>query len=73
MDDLIFALFELALFFILLVFNLQLFNSINFEKFFRKGHTKQIQILYFFTVIIFTYLLTEALMNIILLSTQWMN
>ena len=68
MNDLLLTLFELGLFFILLVLNLQLFNSINFEKMFKKGHIKQIQLMFFFTVIIFTYLLTEALMNLINLS-----
>jgi|LGVE01.1.fsa_nt_gb uncharacterized membrane protein YwzB len=68
MDDLLLTLFELALFFILLVLNLQLFNSLNFEKMFKKGHIKQIQLMYFFTVIIFTYLLTSALMNLVELS-----
>ena len=70
MDELLVTLLELAMFFILLIFNLQLFNAVNFEKLFRKGHIKQIQMLYFFSVIIFTYLLTKALMNIIILSTQ---
>ncbi len=68
MDDLLLTLFELGLFFILLVLNLQLFNSLNFEKMFKKGHIKQIQLMYFFTVIIFTYLLTRALMNLVELS-----
>jgi len=70
MDDTILVMFELALFFILLVLNLQLFNSVNFEKMFKRGHVKQIQMMYFMTVIIFTYLITRAIMNIIELSTS---
>jgi uncharacterized membrane protein YwzB len=68
MDTSLITILELALFFILFVFNLQLFNSLRFEEMFKKGHIKQIQVLYIFSVIIFTYLLTKALMNLITLT-----
>lgn len=68
MDSTLFSLIELALFFILLFFNLQIFKSIRFDLLFKKGHEKDIQLVYIFTVIIFTYLLTRALINLIELS-----
>ena len=70
MDILLSTLLEIGMFFILLVVNLQLFNSLDYERFFKKGHVKQIQMTYFFTVIIFTYLLTKALMNLIMLFSN---
>ncbi len=70
MDGLLATLLELGLFFILMTFNLQLFNSTRFETLFKKGHVKQIQLMYIFTVIIFTYLLTRALMRLIELAFQ---
>jgi len=74
MDDKIFALFELGLFFILLVVNLQLFNNIQFDKLFKKGvQVRHMQLLYFLVVIVFTYLVTRAFMNIVDLSTTLAN
>lgn len=71
MDDLLMTLFELGLFFIFLVVNLQLFNTIQFDKLFKKNvQARQMQLLYFFVVITFTYLLTSAIMNIIELSVN---
>ena len=69
MDTTLITLLELGLFFILLVINLQLFNTLNFDHLFKKGvQPRQMQLFYFFIVISFTYLLTRALMNIIELS-----
>jgi uncharacterized membrane protein YwzB len=63
------TLFEIGLFFIFLIVNLQLFNTLQFEKLFKKGvQPRQIQLMYFFIVIIFTYLLTRSLMHVIELS-----
>lgn len=59
------TLFELALFFILFMFNLQLFKSIRFDLLFKKGHNREIQLTYIFTVLIFTYLLTRGFMHLI--------
>ncbi len=74
MNDLVLTLFELGLFFILLIINLQLFNTLQFDKLFKKGtQPRQMQLLYFFVVIIFTYLITRAFMNVIELSTQLAN
>lgn len=74
MDDKIMALFELGLFFILLVINLQLFNMLQFDKLFKKGvQPKQMQLLYFFFVIAFTYLISRAFMNIVELSLVLAN
>lgn len=64
MDSTQFAIFELGLFFILLVLNLQLFNAVRFESLFKKGKTKEIQIVYIMTVIVFTYLVSRALINL---------
>lgn len=69
MDPLL-LIFELALYFILFIFNLQLFKSIRFDLLFKKGHNKEIQLVYIFTVIIFTYLLTRGLMHLIEMSFE---
>ena len=68
MDSLLATLLELGLFFIFFIFNLQLFNSLNYEKLFKKGHVRQIQLIYIFTVIVFSYLLTKAIINLIQLT-----
>lgn len=71
MDDLLLTLFEIGLFFIFLVVNLQLFNTLRFDRLFKKGvQPRQIQLMYFFVVIIFTYLLTRSLMHVIELSVS---
>ena len=64
MDTTLFAIFELGLFFILLVLNLQLFRAIRFEHLFKQGKTKEIQLVYIISVVIVTYLLSRALMNL---------
>lgn len=68
MDSTLFAIFELGLFFILLVLNLQLFKATRFELLFKKGKIKEIQIAYIMTVIIVTYLITRALMHLVELT-----
>lgn len=74
MNDNLFALFELGLFFILLIINLQLFNTLQFDKLFKRNvQPRQMQLLYFLTVIVFTYLATKAFMNIVELSTTLAN
>ena len=66
MNETFLRFFEIGMFFIFLVVNLQLFNTIQFDKLFKKGtEPRQMQLLYFFVVISFTYLLTRAIMNII--------
>lgn len=64
MDPTLLSIFELGLFFILFVLNLQLFRSVRFEHLFKKGKTKEIQLVYIIVVIIISYLLTRALMNL---------
>lgn len=69
--ELIMVLSELGLFFVLLVVNLQLFNTVNFDRLFKRGvQPRQMQLMYFFIVISFTYLLTRAIMNLIELTTS---
>ena len=70
MDPVLFSLFELGLFFVLLVLNLSLFKAVQFDKIFHKGKAKEIQLIYFFTVIIFTCLLTKAFSFLIQASLQ---
>lgn len=70
MDILLLHLMELGLFFILFIYNLQLFKAVRFDLLFKKGHDKEVQLVYIFTVIIFSYLLTRALMNLIELATN---
>ncbi|AIO18680.1 hypothetical protein KQ51_00800 [Candidatus Izimaplasma bacterium HR1] len=74
MNDLLLTLFELGLFFIFLVINLQLLNTLQFDKLFKKGtQPRRMQLLYFFVVVIFTYLLTRSLMHVIELSINLTN
>lgn len=70
MDILTRNILELLIFFMLFPFILKWFNATRFEALFKKGHIKEIQILFIMTVIIFTYLFAQALMNIIYLSTS---
>lgn len=67
------AILELSLFFIILIFVFQNLQAIDYSKIFKKGKTGQIQIIYAMTCIIMSYLLTKALINIILLSMQLTN
>jgi uncharacterized membrane protein YwzB len=64
MDPKFESLFELLLFFLLFAFNLNLFKSVQYEKLFKKGKVKEIQLIYIIIVIIITYLLTQALMSL---------
>lgn len=64
MDPTLLAIFEIGLFFILFVLNLQLFRAVRFEHLFKKGKTREIQLVYIIVVIIISYLLTRALMNL---------
>ena len=68
MDTTLLAIFELGLFFILLVLNLQLFRAVRFEHLFKKGKTREIQVVYIMVVIIMTYLFSRALMNLVELT-----
>lgn len=67
------AILELSLFFIILIFVFQNLQAIDYSKIFKKGRTGQIQIIYAMTCIIMSYLLTKALINIIVLSMQLTN
>lgn len=67
------AILELSLFFIILIFVFQNLQAIDYSKIFKKGKTGQIQIIYAMTCIIMSYLLTKALINIIVLSMQLTN
>lgn len=64
------SLLELCLFFIFIIVNFQLLNSIDYEKYFKRGRTRHIQLVFIFFDIVFSYLLTRAIMNIIILSTN---
>ena len=68
MDVGILSILELLLFFISFPFILTAFNAFDLSKFFKKGHIWQIQIIYIFSSIIFTYLFVRAIMNLIELS-----
>ena len=66
----ILSILELLIFFIAFPFILTAFNSFDLSKFFKKGHNWQIQIIYIFSTIIFTYLFVRAIMNLIELSAN---
>lgn len=68
MDKGILSILELLIFFITFPFVLTAFNAFDLSKFFKKGHNWQIQIIYIFSTIIFTYLFVRAIMNLIELS-----
>jgi uncharacterized membrane protein YwzB len=70
MDQTLLSIFELGLFFILFVLNLQLFRAVRFEHLFQKGKTREIQLVFIIVVIIITFLLTRALMNLFELAFQ---
>jgi len=63
------VLFELVLFFIVFAISFQAFSAFDLEKFFKKGYTWHIQIIYIFSAIIFSYLFTKAIVNLVDLST----
>ncbi len=68
MDIGILSILELLLFFISFPFIFTAFNAVDLSKFFKKGYIWQIQIIYIFSSIIFTYLFVRAIMNLIELS-----
>ncbi len=68
MDPQILHILELVIFFITFPFILKAFNAVDLSKIFKKGNTWQIQIIYIFTAIIFTYLFTKAIINLIYLT-----
>jgi uncharacterized membrane protein YwzB len=48
----------------------QAFNAFDLSKIFKKNHTWQIQIIYIFSTVIFSYLFTKAIVNLIALSSS---
>ena len=68
MNQNILDILEIALFFITFPFVFQAFNAIDTSRFFKKGFVWQIQILYIFGSVIFTYLFVKAIINIISLT-----
>ena len=59
---------EILIFFLSFPFVFMAFNAIDLSHFFKKGFVWQIQILYILSTIIFTYLFTKAIINLIYLS-----
>ena len=70
MDANLLNIIEFFLFFVVFGFVFQAFNAFDLSKFFKKGHTRQIQVIYILSTIIFTYLAVKGLMNLIHLSTE---
>ena len=70
MDINLLNIIEFFLFFVTFAFVFQAFNAFDLSKFFKKGHTWQIQLIYIASTIIFTYLIVKAFMNLIYLSTE---
>jgi len=68
MDPQILHILELVIFFITFPFVFMAFNAIDLSRVFKKGFIWQIQILYIFSAIIFTYLFTKAIINLIYLT-----
>jgi len=68
MNPQILDILELVIFFISFPFIFMAFNAIDLSKFFKKGFIWQIQILYIISTIIFTYLFTKAIINLIYLT-----
>jgi uncharacterized membrane protein YwzB len=68
MDPQILHVLELVIFFISFPFVFMAFNAIDLSRFFKKGFIWQIQVLYILSTIIFTYLFTKAIINLIYLT-----
>ena len=68
MNPQILDILELVIFFISFPFIFMAFNAIDLSRFFKKGFIWQIQILYIISTIIFTYLFTKAIINLIYLT-----
>ncbi len=73
MDPQTLHILELVIFFITFPFVFMAFNAIDLSKFFKKGFVWQIQILYILSTIIFTYLFTKAIINLIYLTGSIAN
>ena len=70
MDITILSIIELFLFFVTFPFVFQAFNAFDTSKIFKKGYVWQIQIIYIFSSIIFTYLFIKAIVNLIQISAN---
>jgi len=70
MEPNILNILELIIYFVTFPFVLLAFNSFDLSKFFKKGFIWQVQIIYIFSAIIFTYLFTKAIINLIYLSVS---
>ena len=68
MDPKLLNMLELLMFFITFPFVFQAFNAIDTSRLFKKGYVWQIQILYIFGSVIFSYLFVKAIINLIYLS-----
>lgn len=68
MDFIYLNILEFFLFFVVFTIVFQAFNAFDLSKIFKKNHTWQIQIIYIFSAIIFSYLVVKAFMNLIELS-----
>ena len=68
MEPQILDILELVIFFLTFPFVFMAFNAIDLSRFFKKGFIWQIQIIYIFSTIIFTYLFTKAIINLVYLS-----
>jgi uncharacterized membrane protein YwzB len=70
MDITILSIIELFLFFVTFPFVFQAFNAFDTSRIFRKGYIWQIQIIYIFSSVIFTYLFIKAIVNLIQISAN---
>ncbi len=70
MDINLLNIIEFFLFFVVFGFVFQAFTAFDLSKFFKKGHTWQIQFIYIASTILFTYLVVKAFMNLMYLSTE---
>ncbi|MBN2604371.1 MAG: DUF1146 domain-containing protein [Bacilli bacterium] len=68
MDTTYLFIVEFFFYFVIFAVVFQAFNAIDLSKIFKKNHTWQIQIIYIFSAIAFSYLVVKALMNLISLS-----
>ena len=70
MDITTISIMEIFLFFVTFPFVFQAFNAFDTSKIFKKGYVWQIQIIYIFSSIIFTYLFIKAIINLIQISAN---
>ncbi|MFK5883069.1 MAG: DUF1146 family protein [Candidatus Izemoplasma sp.] len=70
MDNTLSLLFEIFIFFITLTIMLQVVMAIDTTKIFKRNSTWQIQIFYIFGSIIFAYLFSSAIVNLINISVD---